>query len=207
MPEAQRRSLPASGWSSAAGTRARCRAGIGHCPFSDLVAEERRIGIRLVRAPINGNDPEVRVHIEKGDPLRTLHDLKGQGARAMARDTADDAQGFRIDGGRQIVLKRSLSGGGQRQLEARQVLADVADRARGQRTLPETAQIGMSIGGARRRPRRGRRLFTEEQVCTHASARKISRDWTRLRPIIRGRICDLNMPTESSIVGVYPAER
>lgn len=80
-----------------------------------------------MRAAIHRYEPKVGIHIQEQHAIGVLDDLEGQGARAVTRNPTDDAQGFWIDGRSQIVLQGRGSGRCQRQLESRQVLADVPD--------------------------------------------------------------------------------
>jgi hypothetical protein len=68
----------------------------------------------------------------------------------MARDAAQDAEAFRIDCFGEIVFERSLSGRRQGQLKPRKIFPDVPSWFRIASAFPEAAEIGMSIGCARR---------------------------------------------------------
>ena len=85
----------------------------------------------MLPRPVDRDQPEVTVPIQKRDLPCALQDLERKTAGVVPRDPADDAERFGIDRLCQIVLDRGLPGRGQRQLEPRQILSDVASMTRG----------------------------------------------------------------------------
>ena len=120
-------------------------------PLADFFAEERRVGVVAVLAAVDRDEAEVAVEVEERDLVGALQHLEGQSAGVVARDAADDAQRLGIDRGGEVVLQRRFAGRRQRQLQARQILRDVAARHGVARALPVAAEIGTSVGHARRR--------------------------------------------------------
>ena len=121
---------------------------------------------------VDRDQAEVAVPVEERDLLGALQHLERQAAGVVPRDAADDAQALGIDRRREVVLQRGLAGRRQRQLQAGQILADVAARHRVARAFPVAAEIGMAVGRARRRPRLRGLVVDRGQSCARRRLRQ-----------------------------------
>ena len=75
-------------------------------PMADLFAEERRIRIFGMLPAVGRDQAIVTVEIKERDELRSLQNAEGKAAGVVTRDSADDAERFRVDGLGQVECKR-----------------------------------------------------------------------------------------------------
>src|SRR5262249_18565825 len=118
-------------------------------PMPNLLSEERWVRIvGMLARRIDGYQTKVGVPVKKRDFLCSLQNLKRQTAGVVTWDPADDTKTLRIDGRRQIMLQRCLSGRRQWKFQSRKIFADVPPGYRVTRTFPIPTEVRMTIGGS-----------------------------------------------------------
>src|SRR5262245_54809076 len=116
-------------------------------PMPNLLSEERRIRVvGMFSRRIDRYQTKIGVPIKKRDFLCSLQNFKGQTAGVVTWNAADDAETLRINGRRQIMLQRCLSGRRQWKSQTGKIFADVPPGYSVTRTFPIPTQVGMTIG-------------------------------------------------------------
>ena len=131
----------------------------------------------MLSPAVHRYETKVTVPVEKDDFLRPLQNLERQSARVVSGDPADDAQALRVYRRREVVPQRRFPGWRQRQLEAGQILSDVAAGLCITRALPVPAQVRMPVCRSRSRLRLGGLVVDRRETalalrCCQPSARE-----------------------------------